>query len=79
MTAWGYEFYLLVLKVFLTRSLRSLVTEILSALEDKIRIPARPCNILYFYSIGPSFNIEVQLYIYFRSLLGVWRTAIFLH
>ena len=33
MAAWGYEFYLLVL--------------ILSALEDKIRIPARPCNILY--------------------------------
>ena len=31
MAAWGYEFYLLVLKVSLTRSL-----------EDKIRIPARP-------------------------------------
>ena len=36
MAVWGYEFYLLVLKVSL------------SALEDKIRIPARPCNILYF-------------------------------
>ena len=24
--------------------------EILSALENKIRIPARSCNILYFYS-----------------------------
>ena len=24
--------------------------EILSALEDKIRIPARPCNILYLIS-----------------------------
>ena len=35
MAAWGYEFYLLVLKVYL------------SALEDKICIPARPCNILY--------------------------------
>ena len=35
MAAWGYEFYLLVLKVSL------------SALEDKIRIPARPWNILY--------------------------------
>ena len=46
MAAWGYEFYLLLLKVSLTR-LRSLVIEILSALEDKIRIPARPCNILY--------------------------------
>ena len=47
MAAWGYEFYLLVLKVSLTRSLRSLV-RVLSALEDKIRIPARPYNILYF-------------------------------
>ena len=43
MAAWGYEFYLRVLKVSLTRSLRSLVR----ALEDNIRIPARPCNILY--------------------------------
>ena len=43
MAAWGYEFDLLVLKVSLTLSLRSL----LRALEDKIRIPARPCNILY--------------------------------
>ena len=34
MATWGYEFYLL-------------VPEILSALEDKIRIPKRPCNILY--------------------------------
>ena len=43
MAAWGYEFYLLVLKVSLTRE------EILSALEDKIRIPERPCNILYIF------------------------------
>ena len=34
MAAWGYEFYLLVLKVSLTS-------------EDKIRIPARPCSVLY--------------------------------
>ena len=27
-----------------------ILTSILSALEDKIRIPARPCNILYFYT-----------------------------
>ena len=39
MATWGYEFHLLVLKVSLTRSLRS-------ALDDKIRISARPCNIL---------------------------------
>ena len=37
MAAWGYEFYLLVLKVPLTRSR-------LSSLEDKIRIPARHSN-----------------------------------
>ena len=42
MAARGYEFYLLVLKVSLARSLRSL--------EDKIRMPARPCNILYIFS-----------------------------
>ena len=37
MVAWGYEFYVLVL-----------IVSILSALEDKIRIPSRRCNILYF-------------------------------
>ena len=37
MAAWGCEFYLRVLKV----------QEILLALEDKIRIPVRPCNILF--------------------------------
>ena len=41
MAAWGYEFYLLVLKVSLTRSLRSLLRDT-SALEDKIRISAQP-------------------------------------
>ena len=35
MAAWGYEFYLLMLKVSL------------SAGEDKICIPTQPCNILY--------------------------------
>ena len=35
MATWGFECYLLVQKVSL---------EILSALEDKIRIPKRPCN-----------------------------------
>ena len=49
MAAWGYEFYLLVLKVFLTRERSSLV-RILSAREDKIRIPKRPFNILYIFS-----------------------------
>ena len=47
MAAWGYEFYLRVLKVSLTSERSERVEEILSAREDKIRIPARPCNILY--------------------------------
>ena len=46
MAAWGYEFYLLVLKVSLTRSLRSLVRDTFST-RDKIRIPKRPCNVLF--------------------------------
>jgi len=48
MVARGYEFYLLVLKVSLTRSLRSLERDTFCsayALEDKIRISARPCTI----------------------------------
>ena len=44
MAAWGYEFYLLVLIVSLTRSLHSLVRD--AALEDKIRIPKRQCKII---------------------------------
>ena len=44
---WGYWCRHVVLKVSLTRSLGS--WGILSALEDKIRIPARPCNILYLH------------------------------
>ena len=41
MAVWGYEFYLLVLKVSLTSSLDFHE-------KDKIRIPKRPRNILYF-------------------------------
>ena len=47
MTAWRYEISLLVLKKHFTRSLRSLV-KYFSTLEEKFRISARPCNILYF-------------------------------
>ena len=36
MAAWGYEFYLRVLR------------EILSARENKIRIPKRPCKVRFF-------------------------------
>ena len=47
MAAWGYEFYLLVLKLSLTSFRFGHSWEILSAREDKIRIPKRLCNILY--------------------------------
>ena len=47
MTAWRYEISLLVLKkIYFTCSLRALV-KYFSILEEKFRIPARPCNILY--------------------------------
>ena len=46
MAAWRYEISLLVLKKYFTRLLRSLVKHF-SALEEKCRISARPCNILY--------------------------------
>ena len=46
--AWRYEFYLLVLKI--SHSFAALTREIFSTLEDKIRISARPCNILYISS-----------------------------
>ena len=45
MAARGYEFYLRVLKVSLTRVSEANELEILSAREDKIRIPKRPCNV----------------------------------
>ena len=56
MAAWGYEFYLRVLKVSLTRSLRSLVGDTFR-LKDKTRIPARPCNILCFLERGSCFRV----------------------
>ena len=63
MAAWGYEFYLLVLKVSLTRSLRFAHSwEILSALEDKIRIPKRPCNVRFSRSIFLSDRFSYFLY-----------------
>ena len=46
MAAWRYEISLLVLKRYFTRSLHSLV-KYFSTLEEKFRISARPCNILY--------------------------------
>ena len=46
MAARRYEISLLVLKKYFTRSLRSLV-KYFSTREEKFRISARPCNILY--------------------------------
>ena len=55
MAAWRYDISLLVLKIYFTCSLRSLV-KYFSTLEDrrapveeKFRISARPCNILSIY------------------------------
>ena len=56
MAPWGYEFYLRVLKVSLTRSLSSLVRDTFR-LKDKTRIPARPCNILCFLERGSCFRV----------------------
>ena len=47
MATWGYEISLLVFKKYFTRSLRSLV-KCFSTLQEKFRISAQPCNILYF-------------------------------
>ena len=46
MAAWRYEISLLVLNKYFTRSLRSPL-KYFSTLEEKFRIAARPCNILY--------------------------------
>ena len=46
MAAWRYEICLLVLKN--TRSLRSIV-KYFSTLEEKFRISARPCYIIYLF------------------------------
>ena len=46
MAAWRYEISLLMLKKYFTLSLRSLVKYV-STLEEKFRISARPCIILY--------------------------------
>ena len=51
MAAWRYEIFLLVLKKYFTRSLPSFV-KYFSTLEEKFRISARPCKILYVSSIS---------------------------
>ena len=46
MAALRSKISLLVLKKYFIRSLRSLV-KYFSTLDEKFRIPARPCNVLY--------------------------------
>ena len=53
MAAWRYDISLLMLKKYFTRSLHSLV-KYFSTLEEKFRISAQPCNILYIFKV----NIE---------------------
>ena len=49
MAAWRHEISLLVLKKYFTCLLHSLV-KYFSTLEEKVRISAQPCDILYFSS-----------------------------
>ena len=51
MAAWRYEISLLVLKKYFT-SERSERVKYFSTLEEKFRIFARPCNILYILLSG---------------------------
>ena len=64
MAAWRYEISLLVLKKYFTRSLRSLV-KYFSTLEEKFRISARPCNILYLllfiYYLAPNYCKDLNI------------------
>ena len=55
MADWRYEISLLALKIYFTRSLRSLM-KYLSTLEEKFRIFARPCNILYVLNLDLLFT-----------------------
>ena len=64
MAAWRYKISLLVLKKYFTRLLVSLV-KYFSTLEEKFRISAWPCNILYIF-------IHMKLVIYLFSSV---RTA----
>ena len=59
MAAWRYKISLLVLKKYFTRSLRSSLMKFFSTLEEKFRISARPCNILYI-----SFNLVLMVLSY---------------
>ena len=63
MAAWRYEISLLVLKKYFT-SERSERVKYFSTLEEKFRISAQPCNILYILVsllLGTEFEPNLQL------------------
>ena len=62
MAAWRYEMSLLVLKKYFTHSLRSLVKYFLT-LEEKFRISAQPCNILYVINEIVTCNCTTNRYV----------------
>ena len=58
MAAWKYGISLLVLKKFFTSERNELV-KYFSTLEEKLRISARPCNILYLCCLkGKKFRVD---------------------
>ena len=64
MAAWRYEISLLLLKKYFTGSLCSLV-KYFSTLEEKFRISAQPCDILYVSLIHFYFRF---LFLHFACL-----------
>ena len=60
MAAWRYEISLLVLKKYFT-SERSERVKYFSTPEEKFRISARPCNILYHLGLLLSINHEIRI------------------
>ena len=65
MAAWRFEISLLVLKKYFT-SERSERVKYFSTLEEKFRITARPCNILYLCTKITAFPL---MYIFSVSLI----------
>ena len=61
MAAWRYEISLLVLNIYFTRSLRSLV-KYFSTLEEKFRISARPCISSMYHSTYQGSTIHRFLF-----------------
>ena len=79
MAAWRYEISLLVLKKYFT-SERSERVKYFSTLEEKFRISAQPCNILYLFKhfttlLARTIKIELKRQIFF--ILDVSRVYIY--